>query len=247
MNKKPLPLLPSVPPYIASIASNQVHIDIHAGGDSVLLQRLITYPEMAYVWTEIGKFENHSDVAHSFFVKTSMVRVRWLKLSHTPKSHLEENIRTISDTANKLANQLDAFSRDLELAVTDVPTLTNLIEQHIETTSGLPDEERGHLLDLIWDANFYQDRPDPYLPTLPEVLRLLAERLKLPFGTHEYGLRPTKVRAITAERTYAVRVLSDFFLTLCQSPRFDLVAPTVTTLLDLADDPLTIEHAQKLV
>lgn len=236
MNKKPPTPLTSVPPHIASIASNQVHIDIHAGGDSVLLQRLITYPEMAYVWTEIGKFENNSDVAHSFFVTTSMIRVRWLRLSHTPKSHLEENIRTISDIAKKLANQLDAFSRDIELAVTNVPTLTNLIEQHIETTSGLPDEERGHLLELIWDANYYQDCPDSYLPSLPEVLRLLAERLKPPFGTYEYGLRPTKVRAITAERTYAVRVLSGFFRTLCQSSRLDLVAPTVTTLLDLADD-----------
>ena len=167
--------------------------------------------------------------------------------AHTPKKHLAENIRTISETARKLANQLVAFSADIELAVTSVPTLTSLIEQHIESTSGLPEEDRVALLELIWDANYYSECPDPYLPSLSEVLRLLAENLRSPSGTHEYCLRPTKVGADTAERTYVVRVLADFFQTLCKSPRFDLIAPTVTTLFDLADNPLTIEHAKKLV
>lgn len=58
-------------------------------------------------------------------------------------------------------------------------------------------------------------------------------------------LRPTKPNAETAEVTFCVRALVHFFLTKTTSHHFDLVALTVTTIMD-REDPLTRDHVTKL-
>ena len=115
---------------------------------------------------------------------------------------------------------------------------TDEIRMHTEETS--PSDVTGDLS--------YADQPDlvgPAPSPFNVVLREFAQMLRRTPAPLTSVLRPPKPGDPNAYRTFLVRVLTHFFLTHGGKPRADLVARTVSTLMNL-DPPLEADHLSKL-
>jgi hypothetical protein len=86
--------------------------------------------------------------------------------------------------------------------------------------------------------------------TVPHVLDALAMSLRAKPVSPMYEVRPTKMNVTNRnskenpERTFYAKAVAHFFLTHGGVGHYDLVARTVSALLDLHDDPMDMRHAQ---
>lgn len=201
---------------------------------------------MDFVWCELRKYEDHEVFEDEFFATTALIRKRWPRLSKTPGKYLEGNLKEIATMATKLARKIVAHDADIQLAISLPANLSRLIIQHIENHPKLHETDKSFIKQQLKSLSSYHD--EDFLPSLPDILNQFAKQFQRPFFcAQDYQLRPTKIGAATAERTYAVRVLDRFFLDYCDYARHDLIAPTITTMFDLADNPMTVDHVAKLI
>ena len=93
--------------------------------------------------------------------------------------------------------------------------------------------------------DFAMSRADWAAPLEADLRKYAADMAHAPNWDHHAAI-PTRVGATNAERTFFVRSLAKFFVDNTGDARIAIVAPTVSTILDLPN-PIDVNHAEKLV
>lgn len=187
-----------------------------ARGDLELCRRLVTHIDMTKVWDEVFK--------------------------------IERDLESMTDINGESTYDSDPFRYGFAYCAANlrvrwsrlIKTPNAIIEKHLDEIV-FASTKLAKLIDSYQDELRYLGLTFP--ATLSQRLKGLARHKSTKH--QDLLLRPTKPNAVTAEQTFCVRALAYFFLQATGHPRFDLVARTVSTVLDL-EDPLSPDHATKL-
>ena len=246
-----------VPESIKRSSQSEEFITFHASGDVTLCQRLISNLEMEYVWKEVmsieAALESQCEYAeaneifsYEFFQRTCLLRQQWKRMSKTPTKVLENKIKKIRIMANELATELKSSEEEIFMFHQIHLGLWKYIVKSAtenDTSRALNFDQR---IKQFHSELFAQSDYEYLSPDLVFALMSFAAELANPTRTEARYIRPTKTNDKNAERTFCVRSLASFFLEKTGRPRFDIVAPTVSTVLDLDDGGLSPDHASKL-
>jgi hypothetical protein len=239
-----------VPAHILRNLENPDFLKWLAIPDEGMLPRLVTYPEMIPVWAGINNNDCCENLADDFVYTVAFTRTRWQRMSKLPSRHLKANFEGIATVADQLAISLDAHAQALAQFVSPRLALENLLRRSISARQDISQDtieticsRIGGLGRNIDDESFEGDA----LPSFQVLLRQFSKEIRSFEASEAWRLRPTKIAAASAERTYAVRTVASFFYEATREWRFDWVAATVNTMFDLSDDLLTEDHASKLI
>jgi hypothetical protein len=243
------PPLKVVPKEILTNLTNSDFLKFYQCDDPKMLTRLVTYPEMESVWIGLNEREVDGTLAIDFFCSTALIRKRWQRMSKLPNKLIEESLLEVADLADRLARGLDRQKSELIHFASNTQNIASLLEDYIQSRKDLNEVTKKCLVDQLWKLSnqFEVEDSSPIFPDISTLLQHLAMLIRRFDSSREWELRPTKIAAINAERTYAIRNLSSFFYDNLREWRFDWVALTTTTMFDLIDDPMTEDHAKKLV
>ena len=235
----PLAILSCVPQSVRSILSSDELLNSLSGGHPDIGVRLVSHEDMRDTWTALADCDDH-EAAPLFFHAALELSENWRKMPKASSAVLRANVEDIAVLAEKLAAALQAHEDEIRfhrgrLCFHDVLVRARTITDELAGKASPPN---GWLYSAI-------DKFSHPLPAIPEFLRALAAELR-PDDRSKVTVRPTKVSEASAERTYMVRDLSRFLNMALGSPRFDLVASTVNTILNDADARLDASHARKL-
>jgi hypothetical protein len=217
------------------------------GLDKDLGRRLVDSAIMLPVWNElISTWGDDSPLLDEFFETCLRLRKDWARDSQQTRSELKELMSETVDAANALANKLEAHRRALLDGCGHIPDTWDLMR---ETLIAAGDQYRpfaDELQRLGWKVAEQVDGHSRIPPSFPTLLRGLATSMSAG-PNDELDIRPTRIRAANAERTYCCRALARFFMRTNRGCPFQIIADTVSTMLDSADDPLSGNHVRELV
>jgi hypothetical protein len=212
------------------------------------LDRVAASPEMIPVWEGLSRESPAPYLPELFLDACTITLMQWSRISKTPTGDIEKDVAQIAKTAKRLALLLRIHEADLSLRNTPT-TVASLIRQRAQLAgqSGINEEaaikaiqesmpsevDAGGAIDTSLDI------------PLEHVLELLVQELRRPRLTELAIIRPTRINAANADRTFCCRELTRFFLTHGGEPHYEWVARSVTALLDL-QDPLDATHVRHL-
>lgn len=218
--------------------------DIHEA-----MERLVASSEMAAVWDGLSVDSTAPDLPELFLDACIIALMQWRRISKTPTKQIESDLAQIEKIARRLASLLRIHEADLSLRNTPT-TVASLIRQQAQLAGqdGFPSDKSA--IKAIQDAlarrpdgtdtsseacDALDDQSD--IP-LEHVLELLAKDLQRLWSSELAIIRPTRIKAENAERTYYSRELTRFFRTHGGDPHNEWVARSVNALLDLVEKPL---------
>jgi len=237
-----LVMLDTVPAKVRELASSQEWLEKLTSGHPEVGVRLVStsYPDMREAWARVCE---HSDPEFpTFFFHAALeLWARWERLPKAGKKQCQATVAKIASAAKKLASLLERHGSEI-----DFVRGSRLTFHHVAVRARTIQQERGGVLPPPGPWEYALKDSVIEAPGLPEFLRALAHELRPPRVPRDTAIRPTKAAGASAGRTFMVRSLSVFLHDAFGSPRFDVVAATVNTLMDDAANPLDANHAGKL-
>ena len=199
-----------------------------------------SYPDMRDAWARVCE---HSDpeVPTFFFHFALDLPAMWERCPRPGKKAYQATVAGIAAAAEELAGLLQLHEPEITFA-----RGSRLTFQHVAVRARTIEQERAGKATAPgpWTYALGDEGREP--SALSNFLNALAQELRPPHTPRETAIRPRKVAAATAARTYMVRSLSVFLHGAFGSPLFDVVAATVNTIMDDAITPLDAKHARKL-
>jgi hypothetical protein len=240
----PLEMHSSVPASVRAIVSSQELLTKLTSGRPEIGIRLVSvlYPDMRNVWARVCEHSD-PDFPMFFFHAAAELPAVWQRMPKTATTELRENVSQTAAAADALAALLDAhqgeidFHRGSQLTFQDVMVRARTIRAELAGEAPPPSPWSYAMREL--------HRLPP--PTLSEFLRALGAELRPIRASSRSAIRPTKVGAGSAERTFMAKSLAAFLNSAFGDPCFDVVATTVNTILDAKDVFLDASHARKLL
>jgi hypothetical protein len=217
------------------------------------IHRLVTHIDVYPVWE--GLATDRDPLAPFLFVDACAHALwRWERTPDASDGEIDENLSKLAKAADSLADALDRHAREIAFAGIQVqvnsfragPALRSNELLRTSIGSGVPPGDSPEDLRSADPAasgqpNFADfDGPISVQFLLREYARLLSAQHHL----HYDPLRPRKRGVPSAERTYLVRVVTEFFLTHGGDPHWDWVVRAVSAMTNT--DDLDSSHAVKL-
>lgn len=236
MPKHPAAPLPEVPPeFVAEIRATTDNP--FSPEERRIAERLITYPDMARVWQAIGQIqidlepdgETVLTLAQGFLYKVAAEYWLWESMDRTPTKKAVAKLKALAKRAEALAAALKGAEPQVRLFHPGRLTADEILRKQVKVCITASSKT----------LSSYQGTE------LHTFLRVAAAQLRRTDQGYT-RIRPTKPKQGSAQCTYLVRSLSQFFRHQFGKPRYEFVAATVSAVLDLKP-PLDADHTRKLV
>jgi len=253
------PRVPVAPADLANLTQTADFRQRFTTSELGAIDRLVTRPDMHAVWNSLSESED-TYLPHAFFDRCICCPREWVRLSSFPDKKLAQHLATIADKADALAQLVEISEAEIcsirdwplsvemllgELALRDQarhPPKTSRASGAVEIDTSGNFSAEG--LDATADPD-EREAEGPAPTPIDALLREFARVLRGPPALLTDVLRPTKPNDPNAYRTFLVRALTHFFLSHERRPKADLVARTVSAMLDL-DSPMDANHVSKL-
>ncbi len=205
------PPLKNLDPLVAVAVADPGFTAREAGGDSALVDRLVSYPEMKGVWDGLERLARACDDEYlPLDVMTLLVALprQWTRMSKVSTANARKNVKDIAEVARKLARMLKAHEADIWMMVGYGTDPHSLIVDSLRANGRSTTAKRVQKLD--WRA--INRGGAPAIPSHEVILTALADRLARGYGDQSspIGGRPTKPNDPNAARTYYVHQLAAY-------------------------------------
>jgi len=235
----------------AALDERNTFVELEAGGDSALVDRLTCDPRMKKTRASLRRLaEELGDDLLALDILTLAVALprQWERMSKVSTSLAREDLKEMSALARKLARKLKANRAEIQMLAgydTDLPAV-------IVTELKARGREEQAAQVRKWDSDAILNDEKPAMPDFPEALDALADRLDVPDHQEPVGGRPTKPSEQHAARTYYVQQLAAFLHErtddrIDRKLRNQIVAGLADAVFGSLSSRLTARHVQLLL
>lgn len=226
-------------------------VELEAGGDSALVDRLTCDSDMSEVWAELGRLAIEcGDEFLPLDILTLAVNLprQWKRMSKVPTALARQDLSEIAVLARKLARKLGAMRAEIRMLAGRDTDLSSIIVADLDARG--KKEQAGQIKRWNWDAALNDERP--VIPDFPEALEALADGLDVPDHQLPIGGRPTKPNDPNAARTYCVQQLAAFLHDrtddrIDRKLRNKMIAGMVNAMFDNPSSWLTARHVELIL
>lgn len=235
----------------AALDARSTFVEFDAGGDSALVNRLTSDPDMADVWTALGRLAKDFDDEYlplDILTLAVFLPRQWKRMSKVSTSLARHDLKEISALARKLAKKLRASRAEIQMLVGCDADLPSALATDLNARGRK--EQAAQI--RKWNSDAARNHEKPAIPDFPEALDALAEKLDVPDHQEPIGGRPTKPNEKNAARTYYVQQLADFLHDksddrIDHKERNKVIALIVNTMIDDPDSRLTARHVELIL
>lgn len=196
------------------------------------IRRLTYYGTRKILWNKLGKLkESNPKLDLLELIRTAVTAPsEFQRLSKEP-------IHVVKQDAADLARNAQQMSRNLKslMGRVSLPNRHHISLYGVAMTAANESANPSHKV-LINDTQLQSELMDfeRYAPDLPELVAAMAVILKI-ISVDEAKLRPKKMQATNAERTFVIRTLKRYFVQTIGRIPLLVVATLVNLTLDRAD------------
>lgn len=250
---KRLAFVAGVPEKIRGWASDQIARRGETDQVAVRIRRLVEYDLMSRHWGQLALLSQRHAMFDllEFSIRAVTAPSYWHLISKERGSTVTRVTVSIRKAAQKLARLMSDNRELLDYWLTyDIDTATLLRDAALQTREPLvnalyPTEVETFLqtfVPKIEDAGLAR-----YFPDIATVLTTLALRVGQIVDNEETLLRPRGAQARGADRTYTVRVLSQYMQRATSARRNPLIAAVVNVVYDDPDARLDKDQIKDLI
>ncbi len=235
----------------AALGERSTFVELEAGGDSALVERLTCDSDMNGVWTELDRLakESRDEFLPLDFLTLAVTLPRqWVRMSKVPTAVAREDLSEIGVLARKLARKLRANRAEIRMLVGHDTDLSSVIVTDLDARGKI--EQAAQI--KRWGSDAALNDEQPVISDYPEALEALADRLDVPDHQLPIGGRPTKPNDPNAARTYFVQQLAAFLQDrtddrIDKKMRNQVIAGMVNAMVDNPNSWLTARHVELIL